>query len=260
VYGAVTHPPLWVLLSTIALLLTTESASGQSLVCRTIRRGDTASALAQNLTGRASNRYQPWFRVVIDPASPAVFPKHRYDRIPAGWQACVPAAYALHRTPSVAALPLPTEPAAPPRDMARALALLCLGAAASGAAIGLGLESVKRIGMKRRALTREMRRFGDVFVTNFEQSLMIDGVAAPPVRARLRCVPGDRRVDILLAPAPGRRYPNLVDHRRNVEYDVDRIVRGLTHFAFVPKPLHAEGQWVVIPFRFEPGLKRGAVV
>ena len=259
-YGAVTHPFLWVLLSTIALLLTAESASGQSLVCRTIRRGDTASAIAQHLTGRASSRYQPWFRVVIDPASSAVFPKHRYDRIPAGWQACVPAAYAIHRTPSIAALPVPAAPAPfPPRDMARELALLCLSAAAIGSAIGLGLESVERIGMKRRALKREMQRFGEVFVTSFEQSLMIDGMAAP-VRARLRCVPGDRRMDILIAPAPGRRYPNLVDHRCNVEYDVDRITRGLTHFAFVPKPLYAEGQWVVIPFRFEPGLKTGALV
>jgi hypothetical protein len=144
--------------------------------------------------------------------------------------------------------------------MASELALLCLGAAAFGAAIGLGLEGVERIRMKRRALKREMQRFGDLFVTSFEQSLMIDGVATPPVRARLRCVPGDRRLDILVAPVPGRRYPNLVDHRRNVEYDVARITGGLTHFAFVPKPLHAEGQWVVIPFRFEPGLKTGAVV
>jgi hypothetical protein len=34
----------------------------------------------------------------------------------------------------------------------------------------------------------------------------------------------------------------------------------LGHHAFVRHPLRAEGPWVVIPFRFEPSPKTGAVV
>jgi hypothetical protein len=44
-----------------------------------------------------------------------------------------------------------------------------------------------------------------------------------PVRSRLRCGARLGRFDILLAPGEGRRYPNLSDHKKNVEYDVARV-------------------------------------
>jgi hypothetical protein len=57
-------------------------------------------------------------------------------------------------------------------------------------------------------------------------------------------------LDILVAPSTGRSYPNLADHRNNVEYDVERILAQLGDGQFVNGPLYAEGEWVVIPFRF----------
>jgi hypothetical protein len=112
--------------------------------------------------------------------------------------------------------------------------------------------------MRRRALTRELQRFGDVFVSEFERPLRFNDAAVRPVRARLRSVPRDRRLEILLAPGPGRRYPNLDDHRCNVEYDVQRIAGRLRNYSFVLRPLRVEGAWVVIPFEFNPGPDTGA--
>jgi hypothetical protein len=105
-----------------------------------------------------------------------------------------------------------------------------------------------------------MQGFGEAFVKDFERPLRIEGVTSP-IRARLRCAPAKRRLEILVAPAAGRRYPNLDDHRQNVEYDVDRITQRCSRKTFVSAgPLHAEGPWVVIPFRFEPSPRTGAVV
>jgi len=51
----------------------------------------------------------------------------------------------------------------------------------------------------------------------------------------------------------GYTYPNLVDHRRNVEYDVDRVLHLLRHEPFIGGAPYAEGRWVVIPCRLETG-------
>jgi hypothetical protein len=147
-----------------------------------------------------------------------------------------------------------------PRDLAAQFVLLCLGIAAFGTVIGLGWQSVEQFLARRNAVMREMEGFGHVFVKDFARPLLVEGVVTSPIRTRLRCAPRNRRLEILVAPAAGRRYPNLDDHRNNVEYDVDRITQGLGHHAFVRHPLRAEGPWVVIPFRFEPSPKTGAVV
>jgi hypothetical protein len=82
---------------------------------------------------------------------------------------------------------------------------------------------------------------------------------ASPLRTRLRLLPGRRRVEILLAPVDGRHYPNLSDHRKNVEYDVERVVAVLGDKRFVCGELAAYGRWVIIPFRLESGsMKEGA--
>jgi len=113
---------------------------------------------------------------------------------------------------------------------------------------------------RRRALTRELQQFADVFVSDFEKPLRIAGEVDRPVRARFRWMPRDRRLEILLAPGAGRRYPNLDDHRRNLEYDVERIAHRLKTYPFDRRPLRAEGAWVVIPFKFNPGPRTGAPV
>jgi hypothetical protein len=111
---------------------------------------------------------------------------------------------------------------------------------------------MERFLTNRRSRKRDVQEFGDLFVKDFERPLVIDGVVSHPIRARVRWVPFHRRLDILLAPAAGRRYPNLDDHRRNVEYDVNRIAHRLRHHPFVQRPLRAEGQWVVVPFQLTP--------
>jgi hypothetical protein len=154
--------------------------------------------------------------------------------------------------------PLPVAPAT--RDLAAEFALLLLGAAAFGTVIGFGWQRVEQFLARREAVMREMEGFAYEFLKDFARSLLVEGVITHPIRARLRCAPRDGRLEILVAPAAGRRYPNLDDHRKNVEYDIDRITQGLGHHAFVRSPLHAEGPWVVIPFQFEPSPKTGAAV
>jgi hypothetical protein len=274
-------------LITVALATAPANLAAQSLVCRTIRPRENASSVAQRLTGRADSRIQPWFRIVD--RSSRVIPKARYDGVLAGWYACVPTAR-LRRTRPVVGRPVavrqvpvvvaeapvavaPTHAAAAAliaqrrpilaalrsRDPTVDLALLCFGAVMFGAAIGLGWQRVEQFLEEREAVTREMQGFGNVFVKDFERPLVLEGFTTSPIRARLRCLPGDRRLEILVAPAAGRRYPNLDDHRQNVEYDVERITQRLSHNAFVRHPLRAEGAWVVIPFHFNPSPRTGAV-
>jgi hypothetical protein len=67
----------------------------------------------------------------------------------------------------------------------------------------------------------------------------------------LRCAPYRGRVDILLAPNRGHTYPNVVDHRKNLDYDIDRVLRIVRHRSFVAGEPYASSNWVVIPFRVE---------
>ena len=67
-----------------------------------------------------------------------------------------------------------------------------------------------------------MKHFAHRFVREFERPL-IQQPTERPLRSRLRLSPARARVEILLAPGQGRRYPNLSDHRKNVEYDVVRV-------------------------------------
>lgn len=272
---AVIRVPVRIFLTSVVLAAASWDAAAQSAVCDTVRPGDTASTVARRLTGRADSRDEPWFRI-FDRSRSQVIPTARYDSLLSGWQACVPAVRAARSTPrmptraeSTPPRRLPQPPtkatASPPPEPtsstrgAVALACLLLGPAAIGAATGWGWERVEGAVIKRRAIKHEMVTFSRAFVRDFEQPLLTGG-AGPPLHARMRCVPRKRRVDILLAPGTGRRYPNLTDHKRNLEYDVCRIANNLGRPAFVPCPPRAEGRWVVIPFYFRPGHKTGAVV
>src|SRR5262245_50550507 len=101
-----------------------------------------------------------------------------------------------------------------------------------------------------QARTREMQRFGRDFVREFARPWSQYRGAGPLPRTRLRISPRRARVDILVAPPPGRTYPNLSDHRINVEYDVARVTAALRREAFTGSPPYAEGEWVVLPFHF----------
>jgi hypothetical protein len=116
----------------------------------------------------------------------------------------------------------------------------------------VGLAWSWKYGDERRARLDMMRVFGNRFVAEFERPLL-PNATGQALRARLRFAPGRRKLEILLAPGQGRTYPNLVDHKRNVEYDVARVLRILRHEPFISGPLHSKGRWVVIPCRFEAG-------
>jgi hypothetical protein len=229
------------------------SVFGQQLTCFAVRPGDTAARLAQRFTGNADNRYQAWFQIV-KPGAATFVPKSRYDDIQPGWYACV-AAERLRAS----AQPLDHLASSPPplvRPMSvvdRSIlwfALLFL----TGAALPLAWAETRRYIDQRRATLDIMTAFGGKFISEFERPLFRRHVAEPPIKSRLRCEPARHRLEVLVAPANGRIYPNLVDHRRNVEYDVERVLHVLKNEPFsrdqplLNGALRSEGPWVVIPF------------
>jgi hypothetical protein len=236
-------------------MMTTGStyAVTRPLTCYVIRPGDTAAALAQRVTGNARNRHAPWFQI-LSPARAAFIPKSAYDTIQSGWHVCV-ATDVLRRIsaqPQSAPAVLLQTGITQPRtaiDLSRMWWVAPPLVIASGMVLGWFVSS-RYIG-DRRARVDVMRGFGATFITEFERPLFRRYVAESAIKSRLRFAPARHRLEILLAPADGRTYPNLLDHRRNVEYDVERVLRILAGAPVITGSLHAEGPWVVIPFRFE---------
>src|SRR5580765_8928781 len=62
-------------------------AFAQSPVCYAIRPAESAVQAARRMTGNGRNAYQAWFQIMN--ASSRFVPKSQYDRIHAGWRACV---------------------------------------------------------------------------------------------------------------------------------------------------------------------------
>ena len=104
---------------------------------------------------------------------------------------------------------------------------------------------------RRRAIVSTMQQFGERFVWEFERPLRTPGSEERPVESQFRFIPRRQRLEILLAPTGKRRYPNLSDHRRNVTYDAERIVRQLKEKRFVGGQLTGHGKWVVIACDFQ---------
>lgn len=100
-----------------------------------------------------------------------------------------------------------------------------------------------------RADAAPLQSFGERFVHEFARPLVRLHPSEPVVEARLRVRPHRAQVDVLLAPRGGRPYPNLIDHKQNVEYDVERVLRVLKDQRFVRGPLYAQGRWIVVPLQ-----------
>lgn len=107
--------------------------------------------------------------------------------------------------------------------------------------------------------TAALRNFGERFVREFDRPLVRVRPSERVVEARLRVRPHRARVEVLLAPRGGRPYPNLVDHKQNVEYDVERVLQVLGDQRFAPGPLYAQGRWVVVPLQLQAGPKQAGV-
>ena len=228
------------------------SAAGQ-ILCVPIRAGDTAASLAERLTGFPSNARQPWFQV-LNPATARFVSKSTYDQILVGWRAClIDQPMRLNESRLSFAHPLAAW-------AGRALDLL-RGADANVFLWGVLVVLIAFLChgsdqyLRRRAIVlAAMKRFADTFVREFERPLIEPGAAERPIQSRVRFAPDRARLDVLLAPGAGRRYPNLADHRRNVEYDVTRILRSLENGSFVGGRPYAQGHWIVVPFQFTNNL------
>ena len=112
---------------------------------------------------------------------------------------------------------------------------------------------------RRKTATILVQYFVQRFVNEFERPLVRDDPAEHPVKSRFRCGARLRRFEILLAPAEGRRYPNLSDHKKNVEYDVARVMRVLGDDSFVSGAPYTQAGWTVVPFQFRAGARPSGI-
>lgn len=239
-----------------------EPRTANRLTCFPIRAGDTAARLAERFTGDIHNRQQPWFQIV-NTATRSVLPKSRYDDIVPGWRVCVaaemlrPGLLQTHFVPvasaSVAAVQSSAGGAAWPTDFRLLLWMIPVVMAGSG----VGAAWAWRRADDRRVRVAILRGFGERFVHEFARPLCRNATQ-PPIHSRLRLT--NRSIEILIAPAGGRTYPNLADHVKNVEYDVDRVLRLLGEDSVITGPLYAEGRWVVIPCRIQPDKQQEGVL
>jgi hypothetical protein len=248
-----------VLLLALLFMAATGDAAAQQFVCSTVRQGDTAARLALRLTKSAENRYAPWFQI-LDPATSRFIPKAAYDAIRPGWKVCIVQGAAGRLTQQIT---IPSYPAKP--ETARLfdrLAAMGFPYAWMMAVAILAPLLASPVAMKyldrRRAMLDRMSRFGAVFVREFAQPLPRQHAADQPIKARLQCAPFRARLKILLAPSKGHSYPNLADHRKNLEYDIERVLQLVADEPFVSGEPYSRGDWVVIPFQATVMTQKGA--
>jgi hypothetical protein len=206
--------------------------------------------MALRLTGSPQNRDEPWFQI-LDPTGPTLIPKVKYGRIRPGWRTCVPETrltVAWGRRSEVQAATRRAD-----ADILQFLAGDPAVVVSAGGALLLAMLVASRVAYTRRnrrqATMRTLQTFGERFVAEFERPLRQPGVEERPLRVRMRLAPRRQRLEILLAPNGGRTYPNLTDHRRNLAYDVARVLRVLADPRFTGGEMYAQGRWVVVPCR-----------
>jgi len=274
----------WSALIVLMLEAVPTDAFARSFTCHAIRRGESAAQAARRTTGNGRNAYQAWFQIMD--ASSRFVPKSQYDRVHAGWRACVvPAIRSLpsnanhvevRQAANVTKAPdgsgvskllvAPTTLASADAgadagersqpvgsDVSRRLAgvdLTMLWLCATVVVLWLGWWVVDDYLARRKTASIVVGHFVDRFVDEFERPLVRYDVWEQPVRSRLRLGVRLGRFDILLAPGEGRRYPNLSDHKKNVEYDVARVVHMLGDDSFVTGALYTQAGWIVVPFQF----------
>lgn len=239
----------------LLFMAATGDAAAQQFVCSGVRRGDTAARLALRLTNSAENRYAPWFQI-LDPSTSRFIPKAGYDAIRPGWKVCIARNAASWPTRQII---IPSDRADP--ETARLFDRLAAMDSAYAWMIVvailaplLALPVALKYLDKRRAMLDSMSRFAAIFVCEFAQPLPRQHAGDQPVKARLRCAPFRARLKILLAPNRGHSYPNLADHKKNLEYDIERVLRLVSDQPFIRGEPYSRGDWVVIPFQVPTGV------
>ena len=290
----------------LALAVSAAPSFAESLVCHPIRRGESAGQAARRVTGDGRTMYSASFQIMN--GSFRLVPKSQYDRLHAGWRACIvgppargttsprrgldpPAVLAVTESvtgagdseraheadpPQTSAAPVAVAPpiavatadslvrfrvSAQPAASDRPIGNVYLTIVWLGAAIAVpwfGLQILDGYVTRRRVASVLVQHFANRFIAEFERPLVRYDDTERPLKARVR---GARRgrFDILLAPGQGRRYPNFTDHKRNVEYDVGRVVSALDNPAFVNGALYTQAEWVVVPFQPRTGPKQPGV-
>jgi len=250
-------------------------AFGQSQACQTIQRGESATQAAQRLTGNGQNAYQEWFQ--IKNRSFQFVPKSQYDRIRDGWQACVITAAGPSRSTNAKYVEAPSDAGVSetpdsirvPETVAVQTPLVLRGLVGDDLTM-LWLCAVVIVSWsgwwiadsllaRRQTASIVVQSFVDRFVDEFERPLVRYDAGERPVQSRLRLRARRSRFDILLAPREGRHYPNLSDHRKNVEYDVARVMHVIADDSFVSGAPYTEAGWIVVPFKFTADRKRSGV-
>ena len=229
--------------------MTVARVVAEPVTCYPIRRGDSAALISLRLTGSVGHKDEPWFYIVDQHLR--VVPKSQYRLIHPGWQACL----ADRRR----ALPRPAIGVASNSRVPPVLITSVVGGAMCGGAVLIAAwfaQTGWRRVRQRRTVIAMMQGFGERFVQEFERPLTMPGREERAVESRLRLIPRRQRLEILLAPNGGRRYPNLSDHRCNVAYDAEKIVRLLNDERFVRGRLDNRGRWVVIECHFEIRLEQ----
>lgn len=226
----------------LLMALGSRESSGQGMACLRVGAGDTAAELAWRLSGDAGNTRQPWFQI-LNPSTGRFVSKSTYDRILVGWQACLVGLRDAAASNTTAARPVAagwTRALAESNAVLWGLLVLL---------VAFVVHSADQYLRERKAMLVAMRRFATAFVREFEKPLIDPGAAERPIRSQVRCTPHRARLEVLLAPNGRRRYPNLADHRTNVEYDVARVLRTVSDRSFLIGPPYAQGRWVVVPFQ-----------
>ena len=251
---SVTRPRL---LAAIAILLIAGSqyALAQSILCVAIRPGETAERVAKRITGDATNTRQPWFQI-LNPATSRFVSKSTYDRIHSDWRACVVnEPLAMPRSPVNAGWDLAAFVQAVPWLQNSDADVVLWGLLV--VTIALGSHGLAHYLRQRATALAAMKQFAERFIREFERPLMLPHVRDRPVQWRCHFAPHRARLEVWLAPHAGRRYPNLTDHAKNLEYDVMRILTALKDQRFVHGRAFAEGRWVVVPFQLTRVTKAG---
>ena len=270
-----------------------------TLVCYPIRRGESAMQVARRVTGDSRNAYQTSFQIRNASSRFVPKSQYNSVRAgwhACVFKPIVQRASARIANEAVSALPLASEapvaaalrdalpsPAAvvksavlvtgdrtdeagerPPsrvREILRALvsvdfAMVWLGAAMVVPWVGWRMLDGHLVRRKTRTIV--MRHFATRFVHEFERPLRWSP-AERPLRSRVRYSARRGRLEILLAPGRGRRYPNLSDHKKNMEYDVARVVDALADASFENGRLYIQAGWVVVPFQLKTIQQRSGV-
>lgn len=248
------HIGRYVLLVVLAVTAGSQPMLAQRMACYGIQPGDTAAHVALRITGNAKNRLAPWFQIV-NPVASRFIAKAHYDHIRPGWRACIvdqPVTSRPRRVHTQMAAATRVEPIwAGIVRMTRRIDVNLIWWGALVVMISLVCGMVDQYATDRQTVLGTMRSFGERFIREFERPLIQQHLPGCPIQSRLRFSPHRARLDVLLAPNGGWRYPNLSDHKNNVEYDVTRVLQLLRDQPFVSSgPLYAQGRWVVVPFQF----------